>query len=380
MNLEHNQLSKIEEDALKGFQLATESDLAAVLELSHLADRVSGFGAFAEYQNRKSASTRNAQKSDLAKFASFINSVYEKTANSTEIKTIQLRLSEFQLYEDPRAWSVMSHGLIKLYRNYLTSEGYALTSINRSLSTIRKYAVLAAQAGFVDTLKLAEIKNVSGYRHSEMNKVDENRSVTRVGSKKEEAVPIPQHVVVELKNSLNYPDTPAGRRDRLAMCIFLDHGLRASEVAALKIDDIDLSTGIMIVRRKKTSSVDLIYMTADTYNAMEVYFEMDALPHSEAPLLRTSRKSGELSEKPLTRITVSRLVNKYGKKMSRAYPQLGLEKLSAHDGRHQWATDALEAGTPLNALQQAGGWKSPAMPLRYANKAKIANKGVKLNR
>jgi integrase len=57
-----------------------------------------------------------------------------------------------------------------------------------------------------------------------------------------------------------------------------------------------------------------------------------------------------------------------------------LATLSSHDGRHQWATDAIEAGTPLTAVQHAGGWKSPAMVHRYANKMKIVNQDVKLNR
>ena len=42
--------------------------------------------------------------------------------------------------------------------------------------------------------------------------------------------------------------------------------------------------------------------------------------------------------------------------------------------------DAIEAGTPLTAVQQAGGWKSPAMVHRYANKARVVNQDVKLNR
>lgn len=370
----------IQKDSNNQFQVSGESDLSAAIELSNLADKVAGFNAFTDYQNRKSKATIEAHKADLSKFSRFINSLYEKTAESNSLETIVLRLHDHQLYEDPRAWALVSHGMVKLFRDDMAKQGFALTSINRALSTVRKYAALAAEAGVVDTLKLAEIKNVSGYRHSEMNKVNENREIKRIGRKKEVAVQIPEQVIVALKDRHNYPDTPAGRRDRLAMVIFLDHGLRASEVAGLQIDDVDLSSGVLTVRRKKTNSVDMIYMTADTYDAMEIYFQEDALPHSQAPLLRASRKSGQLSENPLTRITVSRLVNKYGKKMAQTYPNLGLEKLSAHDGRHQWATDALEAGTPLNALQQAGGWKSPAMPLRYANKAKIANEGVKLNR
>ena len=333
----------------KGAELAAQENLSAAIELSNLADKVAGFNAFTNYQNRKSKATKDAQRADLARFTQFINGLYERTSDSDDVKTIEFRLTDWQLYEEPQAWMIVSHGMIKLFRDHMTASGYALTSVNRTLSTIRKYAVLAAEAGVIDTLKLAEIKNVSGYRHSEMNKVDENREITRIGRKKEEAVQIPEQVIVELKDGRNYPDTPAGRRDRLTMCIFLDHGLRASEVAGLKVDDVDLATGILTVRRKKTNSVDQIYMTSDTYSAMETYFNEDALPHSQAPLLRTSRKSGKLSENPLTRITVSRLVNKYGKKMAEIYPNLGLEKLSAHDGRHQWATDALDAGTPLNA-------------------------------
>jgi hypothetical protein len=37
---------------------------------------------------------------------------------------------------------------------------------------------------------------------------------------------------------------------------------------------------------------------------------------------------------------------------------------------------AVEGGTGIKALQDAGGWKSPAMPLRYAKSKEVANEGV----
>jgi len=58
--------------------------------------------------------------------------------------------------------------------------------------------------------------------------------------------------------------------------------------------------------------------------------------------------------------------------------RLGIEGLSAHDCRHYWATSAIKGGTDIKSLQDAGGWSSPAMPLRYAASGKVANKGVKL--
>ena len=50
----------------------------------------------------------------------------------------------------------------------------------------------------------------------------------------------------------------------------------------------------------------------------------------------------------------------------------------ATDAEGNWATRAARSGTPLDRLQDAGGWASPAMPLRYVEEAAIANQGVLL--
>jgi integrase len=57
-----------------------------------------------------------------------------------------------------------------------------------------------------------------------------------------------------------------------------------------------------------------------------------------------------------------------------------LERLSPHDCRHYWATQALRHGTTTEALRRAGGWSSAAMPLLYALEAEVANEGVTLPR
>lgn len=58
---------------------------------------------------------------------------------------------------------------------------------------------------------------------------------------------------------------------------------------------------------------------------------------------------------------------------------VGVDGLSPHDLRHHWATVAMRNGTDVKSLQDAGGWSSPAMALRYAESAAIANQGVKLD-
>ena len=84
-----------------------------------------------------------------------------------------------------------------------------------------------------------------------------------------------------------------------------------------------------------------------------------------------SRKGGKL-EGVMSERAITDRVRELGERID-------IKGLSAHDCRHDWATDAIKQ-TDIKALQQADGWSSPAMPLRYAEDAAIANEGVKLSR
>lgn len=51
----------------------------------------------------------------------------------------------------------------------------------------------------------------------------------------------------------------------------------------------------------------------------------------------------------------------------KALKETGLEGFRFHDLRHTWASWHVQAGTPLNALQELGGWSSAEMVRRYAH-------------
>ena len=89
------------------------------------------------------------------------------------------------------------------------------------------------------------------------------------------------------------------------------------------------------------------------------------------PLLRSSRKSGKLTAAGMSVRAITERVRVLGE-------TVGVEGLSAHDCRHYWATQAARHGTPVDRLQDAGGWASPAMPLRYVERQTVANAGVVL--
>ncbi|MBX3646211.1 MAG: site-specific integrase [Rhodocyclaceae bacterium] len=55
------------------------------------------------------------------------------------------------------------------------------------------------------------------------------------------------------------------------------------------------------------------------------------------------------------------------KAWGKALKAAGIEDFRWHDLRHTWASWHVQAGTPLYALQELGGWESPEMVQRYAH-------------
>jgi integrase len=110
-------------------------------------------------------------------------------------------------------------------------------------------------------------------------------------------------------------------------------------------------------------------VTLDTLRAILAYMEHAA--SAPGPLLIGSQKGGRMGGHMSARAITER-VRVLG-------ARAGIQGLSAHDLRHYWATVAARNGTDVKSLQDAGGWTSPAMPMRYIESAKIANQEVKLD-
>ena len=51
----------------------------------------------------------------------------------------------------------------------------------------------------------------------------------------------------------------------------------------------------------------------------------------------------------------------------KALVRAGISNFRWHDLRHTWASWHIQQGTPLNVLQELGGWSDPQMVRRYAH-------------
>jgi len=319
--------------------------------IGQLANQYASKNVFADYQERKADHTLRRQRGDLALFSQYLSMA-------------GIFISPEDLQDKSSPWAQITHGLVDGFLRWQVQQGYAIGSINVRLSTVKCYSGLAARSGTLPQGELALIKLVQGYRHKEGVHVDEKREVRRVGKKKETPVSISREEAEKLKTQ---PDTPQGRRDALLMCLLLDHGLRCGEIADLPVTAIDLKKGMLTFYRKKVDLEQRHELTRDTLLASARYFEV-ARPGEY--LLMGSCKGGQLQGRMSERAITAR--------MKRLCHGIEIKGASAHDGRHAWATSAVAGGTDIKSLQDAGGWKSPAMPLRYAKSQTIANKGVKL--
>ncbi|NPV55599.1 MAG: tyrosine-type recombinase/integrase [Anaerolineae bacterium] len=320
--------------------------------VAQAADRAAARSRFNDYRSRRAAHTLRRQEADLSLFAGFLQ---------------DLGVPADDLARRPDGWRLITWGLVEAFIKWQLKEGYAVRTVNVRLSTVKSYARLALQSGALSPQEYALIRAILGYSLREQNRVDARRTRTRRGNKKIEPVRITPEQAAALKAQ---PSTPQGRRDALLLCLLLDHGLRVGETAGLLVDNIHLDEEVVRFHRPKVNKVQTHRLSADTLAALRACAAFNELP-AEGPLLRRSRKNGELAEAGMGERAITARVRALG-------AVIGLPGLSAHDCRHYWATNAARHGTDPFDLQQAGGWSSLAMPRRYIADNDIANQGVEL--
>lgn len=335
----------------------TLTDSPAILSVAgQVANKHAAANLFADYRARKAANTVRRHDDALAAFAAFLAAPGAPGMPSAA-----------DLSQDPAAWAGVTWGLVSRFASWLLGQGYAIGTVNGQLSIVKTYAKLAAQAGAIPAGEYALIRGVTGYRGGEARHIDEGREVTRKGSKKPDPVSLTKDQADKLRAQPTV--TPQGRRDAVLIGLLLDLGLRCGEVAGLTVECVNLTDGLLTFYRPKVGKEQTHRLTPDLLAALRLYLTQDAAPFG--PLLRASTKSGNLGAAGMTERAITKRVCELGKRA-------GVVGLSAHDLRHYWATKAARNGTAIDRLQDAGGWSSPAMPLRYVESAKIANEGVRL--
>ena len=223
---------------------------------------------------------------------------------------------------DPRAVDSRD---IQEYRGYLMRRGKTPATINRRLIALRGFFRWAKQAGLAeenpfDVIEKVLIKQQQDTAPRWLDRQDQLallRAVRKSRSKR--AVAIIQTL--------------------------LGTGLRISELAALKVSDVEISDrkGWLQVREGKGSKARDIPLDNRTRTALSNYLEERQEDGSERLFL------GQRG--PLSQAGINYLVTKY------AY-QARLEDCTSHTLRHTFAKNLVDAGTPLDQVATLLGHES----------------------
>src|ERR1051326_2277912 len=227
-------------------------------QAGRLADASAANALFDEYQSRLAKETRRGHRWDFALFTRYLTEAGVQVGD---------------LLADPYAWRGMTWGLLQGFATWQLHEGHAVSSVNVRLSTIKAYARVAAQAGALSLEAYGRIQLVKGYRKAEARHLDQDRTITRRGAKKAKPRFLSLEEVARLKAQ---PTTPQGRRDAVLMCLFLDHGLRCGELAALRVEQFDLKEGTVCFDRPKVDKADQTHLLSPhTRQALACYLQED---------------------------------------------------------------------------------------------------------
>jgi integrase/recombinase XerD len=126
-----------------------------------------------------------------------------------------------------------------------------------------------------------------------------------------------------------------GRRDYAVLLLLIRLGLRAGEVAAITLDDVDWRAGEIAVRNGKGARRERLPLLVDVGEAIVSYLRRRPKSESRALFLRVVAPAGAIRGSAVSRIVRS------------ACRRAGLPSVGSHTLRHTTATEMLRAGASL---------------------------------
>src|SRR5271154_5097329 len=166
-------------------------------------------------------------------------------------------------------------------------------------------------------------------------------------------------------------------RERAMLCVAYETLTRRSELAALQIRDIDLhpnGTGQALIRRGKTDPIGqgrVAYLSRTTVRWLKVW--LDHAGVEEGALFRRLIGRAQIGG-ALNSGSVSLIFKRVAQWIG--MPARYVASVSGHSTRVGAAQDLAALDIDLAAITQAGGWRSPRMPLQYAEKINVGRSGM----
>ncbi len=243
----------------------------------------------------------------------------------------------------------LNHRRFRRYLAELNAAGYSAKTVSRRLSAVRSFFGYLNDSGVVETNPAASASTPK-IGHDLPRKVSDSQA-----EKLLDACDI---------------STAAGLRDRAFLELLYASGARISELAALKVSDVDFSNGCVRLFGKgaKERIVPLYKMMLELLDRYIRSGRMELLSGKSSDALFVSTRGNAMSADSLRRV------------FKQCASQAGLDpSLHPHDMRHAFATTLLEHGADLRSVQEMLGHASLSTTQIYTHLSVEHMKDVYMN-
>lgn len=265
---------------------------------------------------------------------------YERNYSDDTVKAYGEDIRQFQEFggEDVglQSPSEVVVDVVREWMIHLMNLGYATTSVNRKLSSLRSYYKYLLRRGEV--------------------KVDPLRKITGPKNKKNLPVFVKESEMNRLLDDEDFGEGFEGCRDHLVIAMFYATGMRLSELIGLDDGDVDFAASVIKVTGKRNKQ-RLIPFGEELRVEMETYVKQ----RDESVPVRSGaffvRKTGERLYPNIVRKIVTRNLSKV----------VTVKKRSPHVLRHTFATSMLNHEAELGAIKELLGHESLATTEIYTH-------------
>jgi site-specific recombinase XerD len=243
------------------------------------------------------------------------------------------------------------------YVDALAAQGRKPASIRQAVWAI---ATLHRAAGLPDPTKAEPVRLAL------------KRMARSLGTRQRQAAPLGDSDVAQILATAGTDLTDI--RDVALVLTMRDLLARRSEVVALDLDDLERAeggAGTALIRRSKTDQTgvgEVRWLSPET--CVQLRRWLKAAKIDDGPVFRPVNKAGVVGTTALQGGEVSRILKRLAERAG-----LDPATISGHSARVGMAQDLVAGGADLAAVMQAGRWKSPTMPARYAERL-LAKRGA----
>jgi integrase/recombinase XerC len=266
-------------------------------------DPVAAFLGHLSHERRASAHTLRSYQVDLGLYCRYLREIHGEQADPMSVDPVRLRR----------------------YLAWLTSQGYASTTVARRLACLRSFFRYLRREGAVHTDPSVGLRNPKQPRRlPRLLRIDQ---------------------VIHLLDSIP-PDTPAGVRDRAMLETLYGAGLRVSELVGVNLHDLDFDQELIRIRGKgRRERLCPIGPMAAFW--LKHWIQVRRPKITQEPALFLNQRGTRLTTRSVARLLESHLL------------RIGLIKsASPHTLRHSFATHLLDSGADLRSVQELLGHRN----------------------